>query len=109
MLEKGLAVRVWARQRSLRRSSAFFVSATVADGPSADYVARVLRRIVLIRNRTLTQTLAALVARGPAPRDEDGIPFALLELARRCGDGGAVVLLKVYVWLRRLRGRLQVS
>jgi zinc protease len=46
LVDSGLAVHVWALQRSLRRGSAFLVSAAVADGPSADHVARVLERVV---------------------------------------------------------------
>jgi predicted Zn-dependent peptidase len=45
LVEKGLAVSVSAHENSLRRGSAFVVSALV-DGPSADYVARVIARVV---------------------------------------------------------------
>jgi predicted Zn-dependent peptidase len=43
------------------------------EAPSQD-----TRRLVLVRNISVTQTLAAIVARGPAPRDEDYLPFQLL-------------------------------
>jgi zinc protease len=43
------------------------------EAPSQD-----MRRLVLVRNNSVTQTLAAVVARGPAPRDEDYLPFQLL-------------------------------
>jgi predicted Zn-dependent peptidase len=46
LVDRGLAVRVSAQQRSLRRGSAFSISVIVADGPSADYVARVVERVV---------------------------------------------------------------
>jgi zinc protease len=36
------------------------------------------RRVIGVANRAVTQPLGAIVARGPAPRDEDGLPFALL-------------------------------
>jgi zinc protease len=46
LVEKGLAVHVEARQRSLLRQSAFYVSAVVADGSSTDSVSRVVTRVV---------------------------------------------------------------
>jgi predicted Zn-dependent peptidase len=44
-----------------------------------------LRRMVHIQNAALTQTIGAIAARGPAPRDDDGLPFTLL--ARLLGGG----------------------
>jgi zinc protease len=46
LVESGLAVRVWARQRSLRRASVFSVAAAAADGPSADSIGQVIQRVV---------------------------------------------------------------
>jgi zinc protease len=46
-----------------------------AQAPGSDLDAR---RMVFIQNAALTQTLAAIAARGPAPHEDDGLAFAVL-------------------------------
>jgi zinc protease len=53
--------------------------------PAAPPLSRDARRLLLIQNRAVTQTLGAIVARGPVPREDDSLAFALL--AQTVGGG----------------------